>query len=63
MSIEPAEHCGHLCCDTPNEPFHDHFLDAEDCDLCRSLREEERKLRERVTAPADEIAAKEEDRG
>ena len=35
MSIEPAEHCGHLCCDIPNAPFHDHFLEPEQCGQCQ----------------------------
>lgn len=35
MSIEPAEHCGHLCCDIPNAPHHDHHTGPDDCAGCQ----------------------------
>lgn len=56
MSEQPAEHCGHDCCDTPNMPFHDHFLDVDECPDCHSYREKVRELRERATALSGEVA-------
>lgn len=57
MSERAAEHCGHDCCEHPHMPFHDHFLDPDDCPLCRRQREREQELRERAQALADEIEA------
>ncbi len=37
--IEPAEHCGHSCCNTPHEPHHDHFLTPDECPRCVRIAE------------------------
>lgn len=26
--------CGHACCDERTDPFHDHFLTADECPSC-----------------------------
>jgi hypothetical protein len=31
MNSEHVTDCGHECCDDRHNPFHDHFLDPEDC--------------------------------
>lgn len=31
--------CRHVCCDEPSNPFHDHFLPAEQCPSCERVRE------------------------
>lgn len=39
MSEQPDHDCGHICCDEPNDPFHDHFLTADQCGQCRHQHE------------------------
>ena len=36
--------CGHLCCDTRPDPFHDHFLDAAECPRCKSAEKAQKLL-------------------
>lgn len=36
-----TEHdCGHACCDTRADSFHDHFLLPDQCPACFGLRDE-----------------------
>ena len=38
--IPPGDDCGHHCCDEPFNPFHDHFLDYDDCPSCQRIAAE-----------------------
>lgn len=33
--------CIHLCCETPEDPYHDHFLGPADCGQCERVRRDE----------------------
>lgn len=52
MSEQPTTDCGHSCCDTPYDPTHDHFLDADVCGQCAGMRAKEAALRAEVAAQA-----------
>lgn len=36
--------CGHVCCDEPFEPLHEHAVAAEDCDACFAYDEKYMEL-------------------
>lgn len=48
MSKQMGRHCGHDCCDEPQNPFHGHFLEPEDCQLCVRARFELQALQRRI---------------
>lgn len=59
MGFNPDHDCGHTCCDTRHDPFHDHFLSVEQCPSCKRDADQLASLESEAKDLISKIEAKE----